>query len=421
MNYIDRCCKRFLLVCLILATILSGREMVNAKKVSTLSISDYSELTTLKEGQAFCIRGIIASNFKLTEVTINITTDKGSMEYSVTTKPNKTKYDISALDSDIRFDLLRAGKYIFQVDAKDASGETKRLLEQKFTVNADSSTSLQLIGVNELVRINKGEDYKVEGLVSSVNTITNVTASIIEGTTGNIKYKKSAVPNTNYYDIAKLDSALHFNQLPVGSYVFQVSAVDSGGGSVTLLNQLFLVVKEPGQVKKGVDQWLENCKRALDYYADKKFSYGTAMPTYVGNVTTNRRTNCAAYVSWCLQRNGFVENLADTNQFAQGTAAFVNQLGWEMNTDMNNIKAGDIVYYNQRNVTEKSRKQSIAWLKNHGPSQATSGKHVDICYNPENKQFLSAGSETYIKTGKIATYNSTYLQKHFICSFRYPE
>jgi len=421
MEYIYRCFKRFLFVYLIFATTLSGGININATKASTLSISDYSELTTLKEGQAFFVRGIISSNFKLTEVSLSITTNKGEIEYSATSTPNKTKYDISALDANIRFDLIKSGKYIFKVNAKDSSGEEKELLKQKFTVSGENSNSIQVVGVNKLERINKGEDYKVEGLLSSENAITNVTASILDGMTGMVQYKKSVSPNANLYDISKLDSALYFNKLPIGSYVFQVSAMDSGGVNEIIVNQDFQVVKESEPAKKSVVQWLDNCKKALNYYVTKKFSYGVAMPSYIGTATTNQKTNCAAYVSWCLWRNGFVKNVTDTNQFAQGAAAYVNQLGWKMNTDMNNIKAGDIVYYSQRNITDANRKQFIEWLKSHGPNQATSGKHVDICYNPENMQFLSAGSESYIKTGKIATYSSTYLQKHFICSFRYPQ
>ncbi|MBR3772577.1 MAG: hypothetical protein IKL07_09940 [Clostridium sp.] len=47
--------------------------------------------------------------------------------------------------------------------------------------------------------------------------------------------------------------------------------------------------------------------------------------------------------------------------------------------------------------------------------------YVDICYDPANRKFISAGSSTYIRTGKIATYGVSYLKSHFVCSFRFPQ
>lgn len=284
-------------------------------------------------------------------------------------------------------------------------------------VQALQKADLELEGYQEITALVKGQELQIEGQILSQEEITKIAVYILDEN-GKTVSKKIILPDMNYYELAQLNEVMEFELLEEGSYTLKLCARDSFGIAKTLLKQPFTVEKAPGVT---VDQWLDDCKDALQYYVDEKFTYGVASPSYIATETTNKKTNCAAYVSWCLYRNGFVDDVQATNQIAQGAAAYVYGLGWEMNTDVNDIQPGDVVYYRQGNVTKAYQASAIQWFKKNGPSAAGSGMHVDICYDPANRKFLSAGSSTYIRTGKIATYGESYLKAHFVCSFRFPK
>lgn len=402
--------------CLAFLLIIQPNAITHAATASTLSVSGYSSLTTLKQGQAFVVKGTVTSNYKITKVTAYIATSSGTVKYTKSATPNATSYNLSGLDAAMRFDLLTAGSYVFKVDATDASSSaSKNLLKQSFSVT--STSSITISGATKPSTLTVGDIFYVRGTITSTNKLTSVTGGVYT-TSGTVKFAKTVNPNAATYNLAGIDNYMTFDTLGAGTYIYKITAKDSAGYSKTLVNVTFTVQEQT--VTKGVADWLSSCKSLLNYYANNGFSYGTASPSYIGTKTTNARANCASFVSWCLYENGFVKNISDTNQFAQGVAAYVYDLGWEMNTDINNIKAGDIVYYNQSTVTETSRQSSINWLKTHNANNAGSGMHVDVCYNPSTRQFISAGSNSYITTGKIATYGTTYLSQHFVCSFRYP-
>lgn len=283
-------------------------------------------------------------------------------------------------------------------------------------VHATKKAELELVGYQGITTFVKGQEVELFGQVITTSKITKVVAYIL-GENGETVVKKVLNMEEEIFYLSDLRPLMEFESLEAGNYVLKVCGRDAQGIAKTLVKQAF-TVEEPSIT---VEQWLEDCKEALQYYPEHKFAYGVAAPSYIATETTNQRTNCAAYVSWCLYRNGFVENVSDTNQIAQGAASYVYGLGWEMNTDVNDIQAGDVVYYRQGTVTKAFQKSAIKWFEKNGPGSAGSGMHVDICYDPENKKFLSAGSSTYIKTGKIATYGDSYLKAHFVCSFRFPQ
>lgn len=405
--------KTFLAICLVVCLFLPNAPVAQAATASTLKVSGYATLSTLLPGQAFVVKGTVTSNYKITEVKAYIQTSDGTEKYSKTVQPDAKKYALSDVNEDMHFELLTVGSYVFQIDATDSSGKSKNVLTQNFIVQSD----LSAFGYSPLSRVKEKQKFAVKGMVTSSYKIKQVTASIATSS-GTVKYTKTVKPNATSYDLSGVDAAMRFDLLAAGSYVFKVDAKDSSGTLNTVINQTFTVVVDA--VTPNVLKWVADCKTAHQYYAKKKFSYGVASPSYIGTKTKNKKTNCAAYVSWCLYRNGFVKKVSDTNQCAQGVAAYVRTLGWKMNTDVNNIKTGDIVYYNQKKVTKANKKAAIQWVKTHKANQGGSGMHVDICYDGGNKKFLTAGSNSYITTGKIAFYGS-YLKEHFVCSFRYPK
>lgn len=90
--------------------------------------------TSLVEGQAFSIKGIINSTTTISNVTLLVTKSSGETAISVIAEPNSTSYDIfSGMDNSVAFGTLCAGKYTYTVKVTNDGGETT-LVSEVFTI-----------------------------------------------------------------------------------------------------------------------------------------------------------------------------------------------------------------------------------------------------------------------------------------------
>ena len=102
----------------------------------------YYNPVSLQVGKSYSISGKITSSKKITSVTVGIYNTSGSAVCSKTVSPNSTSYNISSVDSSIKFGSLSTGTYYFTVKATDTSC-TRTLVNNKFTVVADPVAALQ--------------------------------------------------------------------------------------------------------------------------------------------------------------------------------------------------------------------------------------------------------------------------------------
>ncbi len=110
---------------------------------STLAIGagTYSPVA-LAQGKSYSISGNITSNYLITKVIVGVLKeDLSATDQLVSVSPNAYSYNISAVDASIKFGGLAAGNYYFVVNAEDASGTVKTLVNSSFKV----------VGVNEEV------------------------------------------------------------------------------------------------------------------------------------------------------------------------------------------------------------------------------------------------------------------------------
>ncbi|MBP3633834.1 MAG: peptidoglycan-binding protein [Oscillospiraceae bacterium] len=114
-----------------------------SKAASTLSIgSGRYKPGSLSLGSSYSISGTVKSNYKLTAVTVGVYDANGNQTAQVRTAyPGSTSYDIHKVDNYIKFGALAAGSYTFRVIATDASGTTKTLVKNSFTVKAPFSNN----------------------------------------------------------------------------------------------------------------------------------------------------------------------------------------------------------------------------------------------------------------------------------------
>ncbi|HCC51643.1 MAG TPA: hypothetical protein DEQ30_05925 [Porphyromonadaceae bacterium] len=113
--------------------------------VSTLSISGVTTIPNITQGTGVSIAGLIKSNYNITSVTVGIyPTSNGETSYTQTTTwLNASSYNISALDSLVKFGSVPAGTGYFRVTATETQPSgikvSKVLVNQPFLVSASGN------------------------------------------------------------------------------------------------------------------------------------------------------------------------------------------------------------------------------------------------------------------------------------------
>ncbi|MBQ4557470.1 MAG: peptidoglycan-binding protein [Clostridia bacterium] len=208
---------------------------------------------SLTEGEDYSFSGIISSTRPLTEITIGIYNASGKKVQSKTISTNADRYDISKLNSYIRFDTLsgssKGTKYYFRVTAND-DRVCVLLVDKSFKV---VTTEIEVSNIKisegkynpeELI---VGTTYSISGNISSANILTQVIVGIYNSDSSETQYVKKVSPNTTSYNIKEVDNYIKFGKLNGNEdgivYYFKVIAKDSSGTTVELVNNKFIVKK----------------------------------------------------------------------------------------------------------------------------------------------------------------------------------
>ncbi len=202
---------------------------------------------TLTQGKSYGISGKITSNYKITSVTVGVYNSDGTATSNVkTVAPNAKSYNISGVDASIKFGSLQVGTYTFKVVAKDASGTTKTLVNNMFTVTGtssnSSSSSIKIAAGNyNPGALEKGKSYSINGKITSTYKLTSVKVGVFNTNGTETTYVRTVTPNATSYDIKNVDSYIKFGSLQVGTYKFVVTAEDATGAYKNLVNNTFTV------------------------------------------------------------------------------------------------------------------------------------------------------------------------------------
>ena len=219
----------------------------------TLSISGGTTIPNIKVGNVVSIRGTIASaSSNLKSVTVGVYDSNNKLVTGKTATPNAKTYNVRNLDAYVSFGDLKAGTYYYRVFATNATTTNFPVVEQKFTVSANGSTTasdtLSISGGTSVPNITEGTSVVVKGTVSSAaSNITSVTVGVYSAS-GNLITGKTAKPNAKSYDLRKLDAYVNFNLLTPGSYLYRVT-VSNGTKTQQLVNQAFQVKAKSGSAQ----------------------------------------------------------------------------------------------------------------------------------------------------------------------------
>ena len=218
-----------------------------------LSITGGVTIPNIKVGNVVSIRGTVTSaSSNLRSVTVGVYDSNNKLVTGKTVAPNAKTYNVRNLDAYVSFGDLKAGTYYYRVFATNATTTNFPVVEQKFTVSANGSTTasdtLSISGGTSVPNITEGTSVVVKGTVSSASSnITSVTVGVYSAS-GNLITGKTAKPNAKSYDLRKLDAYVNFNLLTPGSYLYRVT-VSNGTKTQQLVNQAFQVKAKSGSAQ----------------------------------------------------------------------------------------------------------------------------------------------------------------------------
>ena len=218
-----------------------------------LSITGGVTIPNIKVGNVVSIRGTVTSaSSNLKSVTVGVYDSNNKLVTGKTATPNAKTYNVRNLDAYVSFGDLKAGTYYYRVFATNATTTNFPVVEQKFTVSANGSTTasdtLSISGGTSVPNITEGTSVVVKGTVSSASSnITSVTVGVYSAS-GNLITGKTAKPNAKSYDLRKLDAYVNFNLLTPGSYLYRVT-VSNGTKIQQLVNQAFQVKAKSGSAQ----------------------------------------------------------------------------------------------------------------------------------------------------------------------------
>lgn len=205
-------------------------------------------------GKGFWVKGTVKSNAKLTKVRCGILNSKSrwmnKMNYIAST--NKYSFDVEYFDSKIIFGKLAPGTYYYRIWAKDVNGNSKTLVNRKFTVSKLYVTNKTVPGSTHT----KGKAFSLRGIVKSKFAMRKVTVGITNNAgTWKKGFYVSKNINSTTFNIKNVDSKIKFGKLGNGTYRYKVFAKDKFGKYCYVINKKFTIgkaaAKQSGQVKLG--------------------------------------------------------------------------------------------------------------------------------------------------------------------------
>ena len=226
---------------------LAPASATNVNTASTLRISDATKPVSITQGDGYPVRGVVESNYRLSNVSVTITNSAGKTVISQSVNPNGWIYDLLGVDAKVKFGTLATGTYRYKVTAKDEK-KTATLVDGSFKVEAKKApakttakakSKLRIKSYNAPSTLKLGKPYSIKGKIASNKKIKKVTIEVVNSS-GKVVLSASAKPNKKSYNIKKLDAKIKFGKLAKGTYTYRISAKDTAQ-TKTLVTKSFKV------------------------------------------------------------------------------------------------------------------------------------------------------------------------------------
>ncbi len=199
--------------------------------------------TTLKVGQPFDMDGKLTATFPMKSIVFTIYKGSACVQ-RYTAAVNSNVYYIKNADSHLHFERLKAGTYYYRISAYNMSGTKIRVLDNQFKVVSATKSTIKITNPvpSKNVSLTKGYEYSIGGVISSTYNLATVSGTIYNAG-GAAVYSKTVQPNARSFNLkgSLIDSSLHFESLPVGTYTYKVVAKDIKNKTATLINKKIVV------------------------------------------------------------------------------------------------------------------------------------------------------------------------------------
>lgn len=214
-----------------------------AAAADPVTISDYTYPTTLKQGEAFHVRGTVSStNSNITSLTVGVYDTADTQKTGTTVSPNAKTYDLQNVDDAVAISKLEVGTYTYRITATNGAG-TWKLVDETFTVTGEESDLLTIDNYTYPTTLKQGSTFSVRGTVTSERSnITSLTVGVYDAA-GTMATGKTVSPNALQYNLQNVDSSVSFGSLVAGTYHYRVIATNAAG-TTTLLDKEFTVTAE---------------------------------------------------------------------------------------------------------------------------------------------------------------------------------
>lgn len=219
----------------------------NAIRISSVTVPSHQYA-----GKGFCVNGNIKSSYKLIYVRCGVKTISGKWINGiyVTVNPKSKSFNLKSIDKLIPFGKLKAGKYVYRIEARSTKSSVKRLVSRKFTVSKITGKKIS----KPPASIVKGTAVTLTGKVKSKFRISKVFVGI---TTSAGKWKNGfyqfKTPKKKSFDISSVDHYIKFGRLGAGTYRYRVYAVDVYGKTKLVVNKQFKVVRTTSNTNSSVN------------------------------------------------------------------------------------------------------------------------------------------------------------------------
>ena len=232
----------FIALALCFSALSMTDQSVQAKS-NTITSSGVTYPTHQYAGKGFWVKGIVRSSYRLIYVRCGVKTLSGKWVngVNVTVNPRNYSYDLNAADSRIVFKRLKAGTYVYCVEARNTARLSRTLVNRRFTVSKiygkkTSKPSSSLV---------KGTPVTLSGKVNSHFNISTIRVGITS-TSG--KWKKGYFvqknPRSRSFNISKVDPYIKFGKLGTGTYKYRIWASDIYGKKRIVVSKKFKVVRK---------------------------------------------------------------------------------------------------------------------------------------------------------------------------------
>ncbi len=208
-----------------------------------------------------------------TKLVLNATGSKNSSNVNIVTYNAKSKNQIWVLE-----DPQTVKKPETQTQTNTTDSPSTAQTDKTKTDNTEKKAASNLAIKNAAVpsKLYLGDAYSCKGEITSNYVITNVTGQILKDDGTTAVYTKTVDPKGKIYNLykSKIDEAMLFNKLALGTYYYRVTATDKSGAKLSLIDAKFTVVKPAGLTDAQLKKQIKDTHNKAKKLAKRKSFFG---------------------------------------------------------------------------------------------------------------------------------------------------